>query len=48
MIDIERLMDNIEAMAAIGARPDGGVCREALSPADMEGRAAASRKSLAR
>lgn len=39
MIDIKRLMDDIEAMAAIGARPDGGVCREALSPADIKGRA---------
>jgi N-carbamoyl-L-amino-acid hydrolase len=44
MIDIERLMDDIEAMAAIGARPDGGVCREALSPADMEGRAYLQRR----
>ncbi|MFO7781495.1 MAG: Zn-dependent hydrolase [Spirochaetia bacterium] len=39
MIDIKRLMDDIETMAAIGARPDGGLCREALSPADLEGRA---------
>jgi hypothetical protein len=30
MIDIKRLMEDIEAMAAIGARPDGGVSREAL------------------
>ncbi len=30
-----RLMD----LAAIGARPDGGVCRHALSPEDIEARA---------
>ena len=44
MIDNKRLMDDIEAMAAIGARPDGGVSREALSPADMEGRAYLQRR----
>lgn len=38
-IDAERLWRRHEAMARIGGRPDGGVDRPCLSPADREARA---------
>ncbi len=38
MININRLMHDIEAMAEIGALPDGGIRRRALSAEDGEGR----------
>jgi len=34
-----QLLQRIEALAAIGATPDGGVCRIALTEADRQGRA---------
>ena len=37
-INAERLWDSLETHGKIGGTPDGGVCREALSPADKEGR----------
>lgn len=37
-IDIDRLMNRIEALGRIGALPGGGVCRLALTPEDGEGR----------
>ncbi len=38
MIDIERLWSDIEAMASIGRRPEGGVSRGAFSPVEQEAR----------
>lgn len=38
MINIDRLMHDIETMATIGALPDGGVRRTALSEEDRQGR----------
>ena len=37
-INAERLWETLEVHGKIGGTPDGGVCREALSPADKEGR----------
>jgi len=38
-INTARLLDDLAALAHIGATPDGGVSRPALSAADVEGRA---------
>ncbi len=37
-INADRLLDDLEELAAIGATPEGGVSRPALSPADVAGR----------
>jgi N-carbamoyl-L-amino-acid hydrolase len=37
-INAQRLLDDLQALAQIGATPDGGVSRPALSPADVQGR----------
>lgn len=39
MIDIDRLMSDLDAINAIGRLPDGGNRRRALSPEDLTGRA---------
>jgi beta-ureidopropionase / N-carbamoyl-L-amino-acid hydrolase len=38
MIQLDRLMKDIDEMAKIGALPDGGNTRGAMSPEDLEGR----------
>lgn len=38
-INEERLINDLNDLAKIGATPDGGVSRSALTPADVEGRA---------
>ena len=38
-VNAPRLLDDLAALAQIGATPEGGVSRPALSPADLEGRA---------
>jgi len=37
-INTDRLLNDINELAQIGATPDGGVSRSALTPADIEGR----------
>ncbi|MBX3065112.1 MAG: Zn-dependent hydrolase [Anaerolineae bacterium] len=37
-INTQRLLDNLDSLAQIGATADGGVNRSAMSPADVEGR----------
>lgn len=37
-INKDRLWDSLETHGKIGATPDGGVCREALTPQDKKGR----------
>ena len=37
-IDKDRLWDSLKTHGKIGGTPDGGVCREALTPEDKEGR----------
>lgn len=37
-INADRLLNDLEELAEIGATPDGGVSRPAMSPADVEGR----------
>ena len=37
-INAERLISDINELAKIGATPDGGVSRSALTPKDIEGR----------
>lgn len=37
-INKDRLWDSLETHGKIGATPDGGVCREALTPEDKKGR----------
>ncbi len=39
VIDAERLLSDLQALARIGATPDGGVSRPALAEADLEARA---------
>ena len=37
-VNADRLWDSLETHGAIGATPEGGVCRQALTPEDKEGR----------
>ena len=37
-VNAARLLNHIDLLAAIGKRPDGGVCRFAFSDQDLDGR----------